>query len=192
MGRFSAHDETGDDLRRRWDDPDLTTVDGRHPVVFAGAGSHSGAYLPGDYLITVAPPSWGGVIPAVRRLAKLFAPWARAAQGAGLGIPYIDYARGDGPSIGPSAKLAWDPVVIDEQTPWVRDYRGGSGATTRKTVSAASEGPPALATSATPRSGCPGATPSAGRRSPRSRPARRPRRPSSPTASTRSTSSSPT
>lgn len=121
---FSAHDETGDDLRRRWDDPDLTTVDGRHPVVFAGAGSHSGAYLPGDYLITVAPPSWGGVIPAVRRLAKLFAPWARAAQGAGLGIPYIDYARGDGPSIGPSAELAWDPVVIDEQTPWVRDYRG--------------------------------------------------------------------
>ena len=112
---FSAHDETGDDLRRRWDDPDLTTVDGRHPVVFAGAGSHSGAYLPGDYLITVAPPSWGGVIPAVRRLAKLFAPWARAAQGAGLGIPYIDYARGDGPSIGPSAELAWDPVVIDER-----------------------------------------------------------------------------
>ena len=24
---FSAHDETGDDLRRRWDDPDLTLVD---------------------------------------------------------------------------------------------------------------------------------------------------------------------
>ncbi|HEX6888832.1 MAG TPA: hypothetical protein VF143_12055, partial [Candidatus Nanopelagicales bacterium] len=42
---FSAHDETGDDLRRRWDDPDLSLVDGRHPVVFAGAGSHSGAYL---------------------------------------------------------------------------------------------------------------------------------------------------
>ena len=54
---FSAHDETGDDLRRRWDDPDLTRVDERHPVVFAGAGSHSGAYLPGDYLISIEPPT---------------------------------------------------------------------------------------------------------------------------------------
>jgi hypothetical protein len=121
---FSAHDETGDDLRRRWDDPDLTVVDGRHPVVHAGAGSHSGAYLPGDYLITVVPPSWGGLVPAARRVAKLFAPWARAAQGSGLGIPYIDYARGDGTSIGPSGELAWHPVVIDDETPWVRDFRG--------------------------------------------------------------------
>jgi hypothetical protein len=45
---FSAHDEVGDDLRRRIDDPDLQLVDGTHPVVHAGAGSHSGAYLAGD------------------------------------------------------------------------------------------------------------------------------------------------
>jgi hypothetical protein len=121
---FSAHDEVGDDLRRRWDDPDLSVVDGRHPVVFAGAGSHSGAYLPGDYLITIAPPSLGGVVPAVRRTAKIFAPWARAAQSEGLGIPYVDYARGDGPAIGPQQQLGWSPVVIGEDTPWVRDYRG--------------------------------------------------------------------
>ena len=44
---FSSHDETGDDLRRRCDDPDITWVDHTHPVVYAGAGSHSGAYLPG-------------------------------------------------------------------------------------------------------------------------------------------------
>ena len=43
---FSSHDEVGDDLRRRWDDPDIEYV-GEHPVVYAGAGSHSGAYLPG-------------------------------------------------------------------------------------------------------------------------------------------------
>jgi hypothetical protein len=49
---FSAHDEQGADLRRRWDDPDLTFVDG-HPVVFAGLGSHAGAVLPGEYLIRV-------------------------------------------------------------------------------------------------------------------------------------------
>ena len=121
---FSAHDEVGDDLRRRWDDPDLSIVDGRHPVVFAGAGSHSGAYLPGDYLITVAPPSLGGFVPAVRRVTKVFAPWARAAQSDGVGIPYVDYARGDGPADRPGAGAGWEPVVIDEDTPWVRDYRG--------------------------------------------------------------------
>ncbi len=121
---FSAHDEVGDDLRRRWDDPDLTLVDGRHPVVFAGAGSHSGAYLAGDYLITVAPPRLGGVIPAIRRLAKVLTPWTRAAQGSGLGIPYIDYARGDGQGFGPGQDQEWTAVVIDDSTPWVRDYRG--------------------------------------------------------------------
>jgi len=121
---FSAHDEVGDDLRRRWDDPDLTVVDGRHPTVFSGAGSHSGAYLAGDYLITVVPPSLGGIVPLIRRLAKILTPWTRAAQGSGLGIPYIDYARGDGPGVGPGQSLAWTPVVIDDETPWVRDYRG--------------------------------------------------------------------
>ncbi|HET8987834.1 MAG TPA: hypothetical protein VFN43_04910 [Humibacillus sp.] len=121
---FSAHDEVGDDLRRRWDDPDLSVVADRHPVVFAGAGSHSGAYLPGDYLITLAPPSLGGIVPAVRRVTKIFAPWARAAQSEGLGIPYVDYARGDGAAIGPEQERHWEPVVIDEDTPWVRDYRG--------------------------------------------------------------------
>lgn len=121
---FSAHDETGDDLRRRWDDPDLHKQNERHPVVFVGAGSHSGAYLPGDYLITVVPPSWGGVLPFIRRVAGVLTPWARAAQGSGFGIPYIDYARGDGDTIGPGHEREWTQVVIDEQTPWVHDYRG--------------------------------------------------------------------
>lgn len=128
---FSAHDEVGDDLRRRWDDPDLSLVDRSHPVVFAGAGSHSGAYLAGDYLITVVPPRLGGVVPAIRRMAKVLTPWTRAAQGSGLGIPYIDYARGDGPSIGPEQEFSWDVLVIDDETPWVRDYRGLWGHDTR-------------------------------------------------------------
>jgi hypothetical protein len=128
---YSAHDETGDDLRRRWDDPDLELVDGRHPVVYAGAGSHSGAYLPGDYLITVEPPRLGGVVPALRRLARVLTPWTRAAQGEGLGIPYVDYARGDGPAFGPGGDRDWNPVVITDTTPWVRDYRGLWGHDTR-------------------------------------------------------------
>jgi hypothetical protein len=99
--------------------------------VFAGAGSHSGAYLAGDYLITVVPPRLGGVVPAIRRMAKVLTPWTRAAQGSGLGIPYIDYARGDGPSIGPDQEFEWNVAVIDDDTPWVRDYRGLWGHDTR-------------------------------------------------------------
>ena len=128
---FSAHDETGDDLRRRWDDPDLTVVDGRHPVVFAGAGSHSGAYLAGDYLITVAPETLGRLVGLIRTVARTFTPWTRAAQGSGIGIPYIDYARGDGLSIGPGQEREWTAVVISDETPWVRDYRGLWGHDTR-------------------------------------------------------------
>lgn len=127
---FSAHDETGDDLRRRWDDPDLALVEGRHPVVFAGAGSHSGAYVAGDYLITVPAPTLGGLVRFFRALGRFFAPWADADQGGGLGIPYVDYARGDGRLLGPTGD-AWTGVRIGEDTPWVRDYRGLWGHDTR-------------------------------------------------------------
>lgn len=127
---FSAHDETGDDLRRRWDDPDLTVVGDRHPVVFAGAGSHSGAYLAGDYLITIPAPTLGGLIRTVRWIARVLTPWSRTGQDTGVGIPYVDYARGDGRTIG-SGGDRWHPVLIHDQTPWVRDFRGLWGHDTR-------------------------------------------------------------
>ena len=127
---FSAHDETGDDLRRRWDDPDLSLVDGRHPVVFAGAGSHSGAYLAGDYLITVPTPTLGGFVRVVRWVARVLTPWSRSGDEGGLGIPYVDYARGDGRACGPSGD-PWHPVVINDTTGWVRDFRGLWGHDTR-------------------------------------------------------------
>ncbi len=126
---FSAHDETGDDLRRRWDDPDLTLVEGRHPVVFAGAGSHSGAYLPGDYLISIEPPTQSGFLRVGRWMARVFTPWSSGAQS--VGIPYVDYARGDGRSIGPGQGDPWYPEVIDDDTPWVRGFRGLWGHDTR-------------------------------------------------------------
>ena len=120
---FSAHDETGDDLRRRSDDPDLQWRD-THPVVFVGAGSHSGACLPGDYLVTVEPPSLGRLYAALRHLSGLLLPWTRAYSGTAFGLPFIDYHRGDGPGVGPGEGKEWCPVLIDDQTPWVRDYRG--------------------------------------------------------------------
>jgi hypothetical protein len=64
-------------------------------------------------------------------MAKVLTPWTRAAQGQGLGIPYVDYARGDGPAVGPGETLSWTPIVIDDETPWVRDFRGLWGHDTR-------------------------------------------------------------
>jgi hypothetical protein len=119
----SAHDEVGDDLRRRWDDPDVTRV-GDHPVIHAGLGSHSGAYLPGDYLTTHDIPAFAGLLRFTRRISRTFLPWTREQDHVGLSIPYVDYSRGDGVSIGPGQDRSWDPVLIDESTPWVMQYRG--------------------------------------------------------------------
>lgn len=125
---FSSHDEVGADLRRRWDDPDLTLI-GDHPVVNVGAGSHSGAYLPGEYLISVSPglPRW---IQSIRRSLGRILPWWDSSA-TGIGIPYVDYRRGDGLAIGPGQDEAWSAVLISDDTPWVRDYRGLWGLDTR-------------------------------------------------------------
>jgi hypothetical protein len=120
---FSSHDEVGDDLRRRSDDPDLEWRDS-HPVVYVGAGSHSGGYLPGDYLVTVEPPALKRVAAAGRRVGRLLLPWTRGRAGTAFGIPFIDYRRGDGRGVGPGEQMQWRPVLADDSTPWVRDYRG--------------------------------------------------------------------
>jgi hypothetical protein len=119
---FSSHDYQGDDLRRRWDDPDLTT-EGDRPVVFAGLGSHSGAYLAGDYLMIVDKGTLGRLFAVGRRLTRLLLPWTRDVERDGLGAPYIDYARGDGEVVGGTER----PLRcerIDDSTPWVDGYTG--------------------------------------------------------------------
>lgn len=126
---FSSHDEVGDDLRRRWDDPDMMKV-GEHPVVFAGAGSHSGAYLPGEYVVTTPfpLPEW---MSGIRSVWKALRPWSEAKEPSFLSVPYIDYRRGDGEVIGAGSAREWSPVVIDDDTPWVRHFRGLWGLDTR-------------------------------------------------------------
>jgi hypothetical protein len=119
---FSSHDEVGDDLRRRWDDPDMTKV-GEHPVVFAGAGSHSGAYLPGEYVVTTPIPLPGWLRP-IRSVWNAIRPWAHGGQVSLLSVPYIDYRRGDGVGVGAQGDLSWTAVLIDDDIAWVRDYRG--------------------------------------------------------------------
>ena len=123
---FASHDFHGDDLRRRWDDrEDLELVDG-HPVVYAGAGSHASYFQRGEYQAEVSLPLPGwlrGIMGAVQRF------WARligqeGPAGGPFRIPFVDFARGNGLSIGPGGDKAWSPVVIDESTPWVSQYRG--------------------------------------------------------------------
>jgi hypothetical protein len=58
-------------------------------------------------------------------------PWTRPRERSGIGLPFLDYRRGDGPSIGPGAGQGWTCIVIDDDTPWVRDYRGLWGYDTR-------------------------------------------------------------
>ncbi len=121
---FSSHDETGDELRRRHDDPDIGWIDGTHPIVHAGAGSHSGAYLAGDYLVRVQPPALDRFFAAFTAIRSFLLPWTRHRRMPGFGIPFIDYRRGDGERIGPGTDRPWTAILIDSNTPWVRDYRG--------------------------------------------------------------------
>ena len=128
---FSSHDYHGDDLRRRWDDPELHR-EGDRPVVYAGAGSHSGAFIPGDYVVSVDPPQVRPLVTLLRKAQRLLAPWRRyTGSPLGFGIPFVDYARGDGVAIGPGHEAAWNAVLIDNETPWVSDYRGLWGLDTR-------------------------------------------------------------
>jgi hypothetical protein len=128
---YASHDFEGDDLRRRWDDPELTKV-GEHPVVYSGAGSHSSYFKAGDYLVSVDLK----LLRPLARVTDLLARFWRDVLGQGdpqglakgvaslISVPFVDYARGDGMVIGPGQSGEWTPVVIDENLPWVGGYRG--------------------------------------------------------------------
>ena len=127
----AAHDYTGDELRRRWDDPSLKIIDG-HVVINAGAGSHASYFEPGEYLTEVPIPALEG-LGNFLEVAREF--WRdslrqpdpgdlRAALSSALSVPFVDYARGNGRAVGPDQALAWSPVMIDDSTDWVGGYRG--------------------------------------------------------------------
>jgi hypothetical protein len=121
---YAAHDVAGPDLRRRYDDPDVTWVDGTHPVAHIGAGSHAAAPVAGEYLVRIEHPWLTRISAAGATMRDAIFPWTRGRPRLGLGIPYIDYKRGDGRVIGPGSENAWIPVLVDDATDWVRDYRG--------------------------------------------------------------------
>src|SRR5262249_39285115 len=134
---YASHDFHGADLRRRWDDGVDLELHDEHPVVYAGAGSHAAYFRRGEYQAEVP-------LPAPRRVkqfaAALAALWReRLGQSdetrRPLRIPFVDFARGDGVSIGPGQENAWTPVLIDETTPWVSRYRGLWGLFARDPIS---------------------------------------------------------
>jgi hypothetical protein len=127
---YASHDFSGDDLRRRWDDPEVQK-EGEHAVVYAGAGSHASYFEPGEYLAEIELPFLKRLVQGVDKLKEW---WVSVLQQAGDGgrksefdvfrIPFVDYARGDGASIGAGGEHPWEAHLIDEQAHWAYQYRG--------------------------------------------------------------------
>jgi hypothetical protein len=134
----AAHDYSGDELRRRWDDPTLVTV-GDHPVIHAGAGSHAAYFEAGEYVTTVPLPALRGLHGLLDGLRDFWRDTLRQTDPGdlanrverALSIPFVDYARGDGLAIGPDQAASWSPIVVTDGTPWVEGYRGLWGLDTR-------------------------------------------------------------
>jgi len=140
---YASHDFTGDDLRRRWDDPELTRQ-GDHPVIFAGAGSHASYFSPGEYMHEVALPFSGPLTRFARALQKFWRDTLRQGEAEDqvekekqrasgvLVVPFVDYARGDGVKIGPGGDKHWEPRLLpdthdvspDHPQAWAHHYRG--------------------------------------------------------------------
>ncbi|HSF82037.1 MAG TPA: hypothetical protein VLA49_12425 [Anaerolineales bacterium] len=143
---YASHEFHGDDLRRRWDDPELEKIitedGGQHPVVYVGAGSHASYFAPGEYLAELELPLLSPLVFLVDRLQsfghkvlKLGRSLSEKPKFNIFRIPFVDYARGDGRIIGPEQGLSWEAHLIGPETPWVFWYRGLWGLYARDPIS---------------------------------------------------------
>jgi hypothetical protein len=127
---YASHDFSGDDLRRRWDDPEVQKI-GDHPLVYAGAGSHASYFSAGEYLAEIELPF---LLPLVKIVDKFQEFWVSVLHQAGsrakksnfnvFRIPFVDYARGDGMSIGVGSQRPWEAQYLDAHNRWANHYRG--------------------------------------------------------------------
>jgi hypothetical protein len=137
---YASHDFSGDDLRRRWDDPEVEKI-GEHPVVYVGAGSHACYFAPGEYLTELELPFLLPLVQLVDRQKKFWQQRLRRddhqeeqlPKGFNFfRIPFVDYARGDGLAIGPGQAREWaDPCLLEPLPRWALHYRGLWGLYTR-------------------------------------------------------------
>jgi hypothetical protein len=127
---YASHDFSGDDLRRHWQDPEVQKM-GEHPVIYAGAGSHASYFSAGEYLTELELPFLSIFIKLGDAIQRI---WINTLRQAGVRrtannfnvfrIPFVDYARGDGVSIGVEQGCDWQLFPFDESTPWATRYHG--------------------------------------------------------------------
>ncbi len=132
---YAAHDYEGDDLRRRWDDPEVEKID-QHPVVYVAAGSHAAYFRKGEYLTELELTFLQPLAKVLDWLQQFWYNQLRQYQDEPdtevpeqasnlFRIPFVDYARGDGFSIGPEQDKEWDlPRLLRPEQGWVSGYRG--------------------------------------------------------------------
>ncbi|MBN2550484.1 MAG: hypothetical protein JXB15_15070 [Anaerolineales bacterium] len=127
---YSAHEFVGEDLRRRWDDPELQKV-GEHPVIFVGAGSHASYFSPGEYLAEIELHFLSRLSRLTSRLGQAWSRFIGREENGRSGvvnvfrIPFVDYARGDGLQLGAEQQKEWSlPVLIEPPPAWISQYRG--------------------------------------------------------------------
>ncbi len=127
---YARHNNAGDDLRRHWRDPEVEKL-GEHPVVYVGGGSHAGYFQPGEYLTQLSLPFLKRIRSLQNRILSVFTglfqekPRPKTEPEEQFVIPFVDYALGDGFSIGPGGSEGWaEPVLIQPEPSWVKNYRG--------------------------------------------------------------------
>ena len=98
-------------------------------MIFAGGGSHASYFKPGDYILQIELPITKSLKRVGAALSRFWSGTLRqGAAGRGslsvFTVPFVDYARGDGLSIGPGQAKEWTPVNLDPVPDWVTKYRG--------------------------------------------------------------------
>ena len=138
---YAVHDYSGDDLRRHWTDPEVEKI-GNHPVIYAGAGSHASYFQAGEYLAETEFPLLNPLVNLIKKLRAIWVNTLRQGEKPVkpkdlhlFNVPFVDYARGDGISIGPGQNRTWEMESLFPPPEWARDYRGLWGLYARDPVS---------------------------------------------------------